>query len=125
MKKFAKYADCSCLPIDPELVAEVRSKFPEDDFFQEVSDRFRILSDPTRLKIVYALSLREMCVYDIASLLNMTQSAVSHQLRTLKQAKVVSFRKSGKLVCYSLNNCDVTKLVTMVGKQLAHGSEEH
>ena len=116
--KIAGYKGCSCRAIDPELVATVKKQMPAEEFCQDVADRFRLLADPTRLKIVYALSLREMCVYDLANMLDMTQSAVSHQLRTLKQAKVVAFRKNGKMVCYSLAECDISKLFNMVSKQL-------
>jgi len=119
MKTIRSYKGCACRAIDPELVESIKSEMPQDEFFQDMADRFRVLADPTRLKIVYALSLREMCVYDIANMLEMTQSAVSHQLRTLKQAKVVSFRKNGKMVCYSLTRCDIAKLFAMVSKQLS------
>lgn len=119
MQPITQYKKGSCRTINDTDAEKIRKDWPHDHFFQDVADRFRVLSDPTRLKIVYVLSLREMCVYDIATMLDMAQSAVSHQLRILKQAKVVSFRKDGRMVCYSLTKCDITKLFSMVSKQLA------
>ncbi|MFR1832301.1 MAG: ArsR/SmtB family transcription factor [Lachnospiraceae bacterium] len=74
----------------------------EEEELYELADLFKIFGDPTRIKILYALSESEMCVCDIAQRLNMTQSAISHQLKILKQSKLVKNRREGKTVFYSL-----------------------
>ena len=93
---------CDCEVIHEEIVNQVRSKMPAENELYDLSDFFKILGDSTRMKIIWALDESEMCVCDLASLLNMTKSAISHQLRTLKQAHLVTFRKEGKVVFYSL-----------------------
>lgn len=80
------------------------NKTPDDTTFSNLADVFKIFGDVTRLKILYALFDSELCVCDIANELNMSQSAISHQLRTLKTAKLVKKRKEGKIVYYSLDD---------------------
>ena len=80
------------------------NKTPDDTTFSNLADVFKIFGDVTRLKILYALFDSELCVCDIANELNMNQSAISHQLRTLKTAKLVKNRKEGKIVYYSLDD---------------------
>lgn len=75
-----------------------------------LSNTFKVLSDPTRLKIIYILSKSALCVCDIASILEMTQSAISHQLRILRDMKLVKFKKMGKSVIYSLDDDHVLEL---------------
>lgn len=81
---------------------------------------FKVFGDPTRIRILYALSAGELCVCDIASVLNMTQSAISHQLRVLKQIKLVKFRRDGKTVYYSLAD---THVETILSQGLEHVQE--
>lgn len=85
-----------------EVIAKVTEQMPDDETLYDLADFFRIFADSTRIKILYALFESEMCVYDIAQLLNMTQSAISHQLRALKQSKLVKYRREGKTILYSL-----------------------
>lgn len=85
-----------------EVIEKVTEQMPDDETLYDLADFFRIFADSTRIKILYALFESEMCVYDIAQLLNMTQSAISHQLRALKQSKLVKYRREGKTVLYSL-----------------------
>lgn len=80
------------------------NKTPDNTTFSNLADVFKIFGDVTRLKILYALFDSELCVCDIANELNMSQSAISHQLRTLKTAKLVKNRKEGKIVYYSLDD---------------------
>ena len=80
------------------------NKTPDDTTFSNLADVFKNFGDVTRLKILYALFDSELCVCDIANELNMSQSAISHQLRTLKTAKLVKNRKEGKIVYYSLDD---------------------
>lgn len=101
---------CDCDVIHAEVVEAVRHKMPEEDVLYDLSDFFKVLGDSTRAKIMWALDESEMCVCDLAVLLNMTKSAISHQLRALKQANLVKFRKEGKVVYYSLSDDHVTEI---------------
>ena len=83
---------------------------PEDEKLYDLAELFKVFGDTTRIKIIYALFEEEMCVCDIADLLNMTQSAISHQLRVLKQARLVKFRKEGKVVYYSLDDNHINQI---------------
>jgi ArsR family transcriptional regulator len=99
----------------------VRERIPEERDLYLLSEFFKVFSDFTRLKIIYALFLREMCVYDLAALLNMNQSAVSHQLRVLKQSGLVKHRKEGKNVFYSLKDEHIKGIFD---QSLSHISEK-
>jgi DNA-binding transcriptional ArsR family regulator len=96
------HCDCDC--IHEEVVAEVRGKMPEEAVLVDLASLFKVFSDSTRVKILCALQYSEMCVCDIAVLLGMTKSAISHQLRQLRQTRLVKNRKSGKVVYYSLDD---------------------
>ena len=91
-----------CTVIHQEVVDAVRGRMPDDDLLLDLADSFKLFSDSTRLKILYALMEAEMCVCDISVLLGMTKSSVSHQLRVLKQANLVKYRKAGRVIYYSL-----------------------
>jgi len=93
---------CDCDVIHADVVNEVKQRMPKQDILWDLSDFFKVLGDSTRVRIIWALDEHEMCVCDIAVLLNMTKSAISHQLKTLKQANLVKFRREGKVVFYSL-----------------------
>jgi len=95
---------CSCLIIHEETVNRVRAIMPEEEKLYDLAELFKVFGDTTRIKILCALFEAEMCVCDIAALLNMNQSAISHQLRVLKQARLVKYRKEGKVVYYSLDD---------------------
>jgi DNA-binding transcriptional ArsR family regulator len=98
---------CDCTVIHEEVVAGVRAKMPEDSVLLDLADLFKVFSDSTRVKILCALQQSEMCVCDIAVLLGMTKSAISHQLRVLRQTRLVKYRKEGKVVFYSLDDAHV------------------
>jgi len=98
------FENCSCTVIHEDIINKVRSLMPDDKKLYELSELFKVLGDTTRVKIIYALFESEMCVCDISALFNMNQSAISHQLRTLKQARLVKFRRDGKVVYYSLDD---------------------
>lgn len=102
---------CDCNVIHMESVEHAREHMPEDDIIYDLSDLFKIFGDSTRLKILCALSSNEMCVCDIANLINMTKSSVSHQLRVLKQSRLVKYRKEGKSTYYSLADSHVTHII--------------
>lgn len=90
------------MTIDDKIAEEIEEKMPEESELYDLADLFKVFGDSTRLKVLYVLFENEMCVYDIARILNMTQSAISHQLRVLKQNRLVKFRKEGKNVLYTL-----------------------
>lgn len=93
---------CEYIHVHEQLVEKVNETMPDDETLYDLADLFRIFADSTRIKILYVLFESEMCVCDIAQLLGMTQSAISHQLRSLKQSKLVKYRREGKTVFYSL-----------------------
>lgn len=95
---------CDCNIIHNDIVDRVKEIIPQEETLYDLAELFKTFGDTTRIKILYALFASEMCVCDIAALLNMTQSAISHQLRVLKQARLVKFRKDGKVVYYSLDD---------------------
>ena len=95
---------CDCEVIHEDIVNKVKRRMPQDEDIYDLSDFFKVLGDSTRMKIIWALDESEMCVCDIAVLLNMTKSAISHQLRSLRNANLVKFRKEGKTVYYSLKD---------------------
>ena len=95
---------CDCNVIHENVVEDVKSKMLDNEFITEISTFFKILGDNTRVKILFALDHNEMCVCDIANVLNMTKSSISHQLSYLKDLNIVKSRKSGKEVYYSLDD---------------------
>jgi DNA-binding transcriptional ArsR family regulator len=97
-------------PLHAEIVRKVKTSIPAERSLYRLADFFRVFGDFTRMKILFALFSSEMCVYDIAALLEMQQSAVSHQLRVLKQAGLVKYRKAGKVVYYSLEDEHVQEM---------------
>lgn len=104
MKDIKNIENCSCQIIHEDVVNKVKEYIPQDEILYDLADLFKVLGDSTRIKILCALLQAEMCVCDISSLLGMTQSAISHQLRVLKQARLVKYRKDGKSVYYSLDD---------------------
>ena len=110
---------CECPVIHHEVIDKI--KLPEEEVLYDLGDFFKILGDSTRIKILSALFQSEMCVCDIAALLGMTQSAISHQLRVLKQGRLVKHRKNGKVVYYSLDDDHIKHIVD---QGLTHISEK-
>lgn len=104
---------CDCNVIHEDLINQVKDKIPSSEMLYSLADFFKVFGDPTRIKILTALTEAELCVCDIAFLLNMTQSAISHQLRVLKQARLVKNRKDGKVVYYSLDDLHVKQIITL------------
>lgn len=84
---------------------------PKDELIYDLAEFFKVFADSTRMKIIYALMEKELCVCDIATIVGTTQSAISHQLRVLKQSKLVKFRKEGKEVYYSLDDDHIAEIV--------------
>lgn len=111
---------CECNVIHEDTIKYAKDNMPDEEVLYDLAELFKVFGDTTRVKILCALFESEMCVCDITNLLNMTQSAVSHQLRVLKTAKLVKNRKEGKTVYYSLSDEHV-KLIFDQG--LAHVME--
>ena len=103
---------CDCNTIHLEVVDEVRDSMPDDEVTMDLADTFKVFSDFTRVKILIALLNHEMCVCDISALLGMTKSAVSHQLRILKQTNLVKNRRQGKVVYYSIADEHVETIIS-------------
>ena len=111
---------CDCNVVHEDVVAEAKaSMLPEKDLLA-ISAIFKILGDPTRAKLVWALDQREMCVCDLAVTLDMTKSAISHQLATLKQFKIAKARREGKNVFYSLDVQHVTDIIELAREHTKH-----
>ncbi|QUH22730.1 winged helix-turn-helix transcriptional regulator [Methanobacterium alkalithermotolerans] len=104
---------CEIVCAHEEEVNFVKSKMLQDELLFEVSDNFKVFGDSTRLKILYALSQRELCVCDLAAALEMNQSAISHQLRVLRSKNLVKFKKVGKMAYYSLADQHVVALIEL------------
>ena len=102
---------CDLLCVHEDVVKKVRGALPNEDALYDLTELFRILGDSTRIRILYVLFASEMCVCDIAALLGMTQSAISHQLRALKNARLVKSRREGKTVFYSLADGHVRTII--------------
>jgi len=97
--------------IDPEKAAIAEESIPPEDTVLSLAETFKVLSDPTRLKIVLALSAQELCVFDLASMLHVTNSAISHQLRLLRNLRLVKYRRDARLVYYSLDDQHIENLI--------------
>jgi ArsR family transcriptional regulator len=93
---------CEFLHVHEDVLAEVKEHLPKEDKLYDLADFFKVFADSTRIKILYVLLMHEMCVCDLAGILGVSQSAMSHQLRTLKQMNLVRARRDGKTVFYSL-----------------------
>ena len=95
---------CSCNVIHKEVVENVKNKLPKEETLYDLAELFKVFGDSTRIKIICSLFESEMCVCDLSVLLNISQSAISHQLRVLKSARLVKFRRAGKVIYYSLDD---------------------
>ena len=93
---------CEFICVHEDIVKEVNEKMPEEEKLFDLAEFFKIFGDTTRIRILYVLMCSEMCVCDLAQILGMTQSAISHQLRVLKQMELVKNRREGKSIFYSL-----------------------
>lgn len=110
------------LIIEEEHVSKIKKNLMNEKELVLMSDLFKVVSDPTRIKILCALEQQELCVYDISVILNMTQSAISHQLRVLRDKALVKSRKEGKTVFYSLKDDHVQQIFRQT---LEHIHEDH
>ena len=111
---------CDYMHVHPETIGKIRETMPDDDTLIDLAELFKVFGDSTRIKILCALSGGELCVCDISTMLGMTSSAVSHQLKILKNASLVGNRRDGKTVFYSLADSHVT---TMLKQGIEHINE--
>ena len=111
---------CDYIHVHEDIVNQVNENMPDEEILYDLAELFKIFGDSTRIKILYVLFESEMCVCDIAQLLGMTQSAISHQLRALKNARLVKARREGKTVFYSLADDHVK---TIIDQGLEHVAE--
>ena len=111
---------CDGLEIHEDLLSKVREQMPDEEKLYDLAELFKVFGDSTRIRILYVLFEAEVCVCDLAEVLNMTQSAISHQLKILKQAKLVKSRREGKQVFYSLADEHVR---TIIGQGMDHIDE--
>lgn len=111
---------CDYMHVHEDIVAQVNRNMPDEEVLYDLAELFKIFGDSTRIKILYVLSESEICVCDIAQLLGMTQSAISHQLRSLKQCRLVKARRDGKTVFYSLADGHVR---TILNQGMEHVAE--
>jgi len=118
-KEHAESCDAIC--VHDDVVNEVKCHMPMEEELYDLADFFKVFGDTTRIKILYVLRCSEMCVCDIAQALQMTQSAISHQLRVLKQMELVKNRRDGKTVFYSLADSHISTILDM---GLEHINEE-
>jgi len=109
----SSYDYCDCNIIHEDVVESVRSQMLSPELRSEMADFYKIMGDKTRISILHALSFSEMCVCDISILLNMNQSTISHQLKTLRQTRLVTARRDGKVVYYSLNDEHVRNIIEL------------
>ncbi|MBA4367989.1 MAG: transcriptional regulator [Desulfobacterium sp.] len=104
---------CETIGIHPETISMVFSKMPDSSSLLELADMFKLFGDNTRIRILWALSESEMCVCDLCALLEMKQPAVSHQLKNLKQSRIVKIRREGKVIYYSLDDAHIRTLLNL------------
>ena len=111
---------CDCNIIHKEAVDKVLKKMPDESTFNHLADLFKLIGDTTRCRILFALDQDEMCVCDLANVLNMTKSSVSHQLATLRRSGIVKCRKNGKEVCYTLDDDHIVQLFEIGLEHINH-----
>lgn len=111
---------CDCNIIHQDAVNEVLQKMPTENTFNRLADLFKLIGDTTRCRILFALDQNEMCVCDLANVLNMTKSSISHQLATLRRSGIVRCRKSGKEVYYTLDDDHIVKLFEIGLEHINH-----
>lgn len=125
LRQVASEGVCEVDQVHPEAVRRVRASLPEEGATRRAAEVFGVLSDPTRARIVYALSIEELCVCDVAVVAGLSVSAASHQLKRLRDRGVVNYRKEGRLAFYRLVDEHVRGLMEEgVGRALAEGVAE-
>ena len=114
---------CDCNIIHKDVVESTLKKMPKQSLFDNLAEFFKIIGDPTRTKILFALDQNEMCVCDIANVLGMTKSSISHQLATLKKSGIVKSRRDGKEVYYTLDDEHIKQVFEVGIEHIEHKNE--
>ena len=114
---------CDCNIIHKDVVESTLKKMPKQNLFDNLAEFFKIIGDPTRTKILFALDQNEMCVCDIANVLGMTKSSISHQLATLKKSGIVKSRRDGKEVYYTLDDEHIKQVFEVGIEHIEHKNE--
>ena len=109
-------------PTRKDIIDKVLAQQPDDEILYDLAELFKVFGDSTRIKILYSMFEHELCVNDIAGLLNLSQSSVSHQLRILKTSKLVKFRREGKSMYYSLDDEHVRSIISMGMEHVEEGN---
>ncbi|MBQ4156904.1 MAG: winged helix-turn-helix transcriptional regulator [Clostridia bacterium] len=111
---------CDISQPHPHSIAQAKANMPKEEEVFLLASIFKVLSDPTRVKLLWAMKDQEMCVCDLAAVLNMTMSAISHQLKTMKECHVVKSRRDGKNIFYSLDDQHVTDIISLAKMHVGH-----
>lgn len=111
---------CDCNMVHKDMVEDTLSKMPENKTLQNLADFFKIMGDSTRCKLLFALLQNEMCVCDLANVISMTKSSISHQLSKMKEAGMVKSRRSGKTVYYSLDDDHIAEIFKVGLEHIKH-----
>lgn len=114
---------CDCSAVHQDLVAQTLARMPEEEMLRRAADFYKILGDPTRCKLICALLQQELCVCDLANVLSMTKSSISHQLAKMRAMGVVKCRRAGKSVYYSLDDDHVGDIFRITMTHIAHHRE--
>ncbi len=111
---------CDCHSINHDLVKIAQSAMPEAAFFSQMAELYKIMSDPTRCKLIFTLCQHELCVCDLANILSMTKSSISHQLSKMRANGVVKCRREGKEVYYSLDDEHIAQIFALTMAHISH-----
>lgn len=101
---------CDCSAVNPELVQDVLNEIPKDSTFLHMSNLYKIMGDQTRCKIIFSLLKHELCVCDLANVLSMSKSAISHQLKKMRESKILKARRVGKQIYYSIDDEHISSM---------------
>lgn len=110
---------CDTILVHSDIIDDIQQHMPEENILRELADFYKVFGDATRIRILYVLLQHEVCVCDLAEILGMTQSAISHQLRVLKQMKLVKNRREGKTVYYSLADGHIQTIISQGMEHIA------
>ncbi len=119
-----KEIQCDCNIIHKDIVDKVKNQMLTEEYFYKLAELFKIMGDSTRMKLLFALDKSDMCVNDIANLLNMSKSSISHQLAVLRNVGIVKYRREGKEVIYSLDDEHIKELFEVSIEHVEHKKEE-
>src|SRR5947207_3295110 len=112
---------CEVVCVEPERVAAVRERLPAEPVFQDLAETFRVLTDPGRVRLIAALlEAGELCVCDLAAVTGLSETACSHNLRLLRAGRIVRYRRSGRNVCYTLDDAHIRLLLAVVQQTLGY-----